>query len=98
MDYLDKIKGINGNYQVEEGVNGVFIPSHTPFTIKSKVRNLGWTIGCLPPYRCCMNPGAWSTGDWQSQVPALKNAAVPLPSGKGNALVVSIPKRRMDHG
>jgi len=41
---------------------------------------------------------SWSTRDWQSQVPTLKNAAVLLPSGKGNTPVVSIPKRGMDHG
>ena len=30
VDYLDRIKIIDGDYQVEEGVNCVYIPSHTP--------------------------------------------------------------------
>lgn len=30
VDYLDSIKVINGDYQVEDGVNCVYIPSHSP--------------------------------------------------------------------
>ena len=30
VDYLDRIEAIRGDYEVEEGVNAILIPSHTP--------------------------------------------------------------------
>ena len=30
MDYLNRIKVIDGDYQVEDGIKCVYIPSHTP--------------------------------------------------------------------